>query len=142
MAIAMRLAEEQVRAGAFFVHEHPQTASSWSLPCVQHVAALPGVFQVTFHQCCFGLRAPHSGKPLRKATTLMSNSSAVRRLFEGRRCACQEEHQQIIGSDGGVPLAAHAAHYPPQLCEAFVSAALEHAAVVLPQTPVAAPAAV
>ncbi len=118
---AMEMAKAQVASACYFVLEHPLTASSWNHPTVREVAALPGVSEVVFHQCRFGLRSPH-GSPMRKATKFLTNSPAVMDRFRGKFCTCEQPHKRIMGSEGGSHLAALAALYPPPLCRALAEA--------------------
>ena len=47
--------EYQVRRGKHFLHEHPWTARSWGLECVQRLMEVPGVQLVQGHMCQFGM---------------------------------------------------------------------------------------
>ena len=59
----------QVRAGRYFVHEHPLTATSWKMPEVEEVAQMDGVRVVSVDMCQFGLTvrdAQGQARPARK----------------------------------------------------------------------------
>ena len=45
------LYQEQLNDGRCFLHEHPQFASSWALPCMKELARQPGVAVITADQC-------------------------------------------------------------------------------------------
>eukprot|EP00435_Cladocopium_sp_Y103_P075707 s119_g63.t1 len=103
---AMLLAMKQHRRNRKFCHEHPSGASSWQRPCVLELSSAPGVHLVTFDQCRVGLRTPAGDKPLRKRTTLMTNSLEIQRIFAPLQCNCTEEHGVIQGSQLGFQVSA------------------------------------
>ena len=76
------LYRDQVAAGRYFLHEHPETASSWDERCVKEVCGLPGVDKVVGDQCQFGQEYNH--EPIRKATGWMSNSSETLKVLSLR----------------------------------------------------------
>ena len=47
---------DQIERGMFFLHEHPATASSWSMDVVRELEAHPGVHVVTGDMCRWGMR--------------------------------------------------------------------------------------
>ncbi len=51
---ATSLYREQHEAGRFFLHEHPQAASSWEEESIKGVRELPGVMVITADQCQYG----------------------------------------------------------------------------------------
>ena len=61
----MNCAIHQARDNAIALHEHPNGASSWRLPRVQEFMEL-GAKQVSFDQCCFGLKTPGDGVLMKK----------------------------------------------------------------------------
>ena len=64
------LYELQVKAGRYFLHEHPVQATSWRLPCIQRVLALPGVHTCIGDMCRFGMwLADGEGPGLVRKTT-------------------------------------------------------------------------
>eukprot|EP00435_Cladocopium_sp_Y103_P030894 s1733_g7.t1 len=77
---SMMVADRQVKADRLFCHEHPQGASSWRRQSVTELSSKEQVHLVTFDQCRTGLRTPSGDKPLKKPTTLMTNSTAIREL--------------------------------------------------------------
>ncbi len=69
----------QMRAGRYFMHEHPHTASSWDMPEVLQLAAEYGVDMTTCDMCAFGLtvKDPHGEALAEKRTRIMSNSPEI-----------------------------------------------------------------
>ena len=51
----IKLYEMQWKAGRYFLHEHPDSASSWYEKSVQRLAARQGVMRVVGDQCRYGL---------------------------------------------------------------------------------------
>ena len=51
--VAVDVYEEQIRAGRYFLHEHPLGASSWLDPRVTALQKRNGVFTVSSPMCCF-----------------------------------------------------------------------------------------
>ena len=45
----------QHKAGRYFIHEHPRTASSWREPCVTNVVRTTGTVFTHLDQCMYGL---------------------------------------------------------------------------------------
>ena len=57
----------------YVLHAHPQTASSWSVPCTEHVRQSPMVQSVVAHPCAFG-RTSNDGLgpgPVKKPTATL-----------------------------------------------------------------------
>jgi len=114
---AMEVYEMQLRAGRHFLHEHPQSASSWKEPRVQRLLNDPRVSTTVGHLCQYGMKTRGDDgewKPARKATRFMSTSSAVLRRL-GRKCDKLHVHQHLTGGR-----ASAAAIYPPELCRAIL----------------------
>ena len=44
----------QIKAGRYFLHEHPVAASSWKEICIRKLMDLPGVTRVNGDQCQYG----------------------------------------------------------------------------------------
>ena len=51
-----RLCEIQWREGRYFLHEHPQGASSWQEECIKKLMGKNGVQRVVGDQCMYGLK--------------------------------------------------------------------------------------
>ena len=109
---------KQLKAGRYFLHEHPAQASSWELRELQEVIAQVGVFDVTSHMCAFGMTSidPDDRErrlPVMKPTRFLTNSWCLRGELD-RRCQCTVKHGNLLCGR-----AAAAAIYPGKLCEAI-----------------------
>ena len=116
--LAVEMCIEQCRNKRYFIFEHPRSATSWRLPCLQRLASLPGMRYSDFDMCCFGMTQPQHGieTPVRKPTRIFTNSSAIDGLV-ARRCEGGHAHVPLLG--GG--RAKLAAKYPDLLCDSFLS---------------------
>ena len=87
----MELYAEQVKAGRFFLHEHPAQASSWGEPVVVAITHLPGVEVVIGDQCQVGA-VDMNGGPIKKPTKFNTNcqgiADALTKRCGGRGGAC------------------------------------------------------
>jgi hypothetical protein len=113
----------QVRAGRHFLHEHPETATSWRHPAIVKLRAKPGVDAVVAHMCQFGMTTSTAGggqAPVKKPTRFMSSSPAILEALT-RRCRGDHEHAPLLGGTR----ARDAAVYPPELCSAIAQGAAE-----------------
>ena len=124
MTFVTSLYQDQLEEGRYFLHEHPQWASSWQLKCVTDLLNLPGVERVRGDQCQYGAKAPHGpevGNPVMKPTGFMSNSpevlSALSRRCHGTRglCSSGQPHATCQGS-----ITKEMAKYPRELCRAVL----------------------
>ena len=122
LKFALDVARFMIDTGGYFILEHPTGASSWRLPDVQALIAMPSAYLVAFHQCRFNLRAPISGLPIRKSTRLLTNSSIVASAFDHVYCQCCGPHKTIQGSEGPYKLSKHCEQYPAELCDALLIA--------------------
>ena len=109
----------QVRAGRFFLHEHPATALSWKEEKIMDLLEHPDVDEVVADQCQYGLtsKSPEGDElPVLKPTRFMSNS---RQMLErlSRRCKRDHVHQQLTGGR-----CAAAAFYPLKLVKSILLA--------------------
>ena len=117
------LYRKQIARGAYFLHEHPQGATSWREPCMQAMLQLSGVRRVRCDQCQFGQES-ETGNPVRKATGFMSNAwhllDIINRRCFGRKGFCTRpqggRHQDCLGK-----VARRAAIYSDEMCEAILS---------------------
>ena len=116
------LYRKQVERGAYFLHEHPAFATSWSEPCVIRTLQMKGVSRVRADQCQLGQQTL-DGDPVKKPTGFMSNSQELldelnRRCF-GRNGLCSRPrggvHRQCIGK-----VAQRAAVFQEELCLAIL----------------------
>ena len=72
-----QLYREQIEGGRFFLHEHPEHASSWEVEAIKRILEIPGVSWVGADQCVYGQEVQfgeHCGQPIKKPTGLMSNA--------------------------------------------------------------------
>ncbi len=53
---------EQIQAGGYFLHEHPQWATSWQLPTVEGLLDVNGVERIHADQCQFGAEVQRGGQ--------------------------------------------------------------------------------
>ena len=109
----------QVRRGRYFVHEHPATATSWTLPEVQKLLSHPTVECITSDMCMFGMRAVDAqGRegPVLKPTRWMTNAPRLARHLSRRCKGIHESHVRLLGGNR----AARAARYPPELVEEII----------------------
>jgi len=115
------LYREQVAGRRYFLHEHPEGATSWAESCVVEVGKLAGVQLVVGDQCQFG--QAYGAEPVKKPTAWLSNSPKVLEALghrcEGRGGACSRpgggHHRSCSG-----PVAEAARIYPRQLCAAIL----------------------
>lgn len=114
---------KQVKAGRYFLHEHPAQADSWTESCIQDILGLEGVDSIVMHQCQLG-QCDETGRPVKKPTRWMSNSSCILNRLNlqctGVKGWCsrnveQEKHRPAFGK-----VAKQAAIYPFQLCRAIL----------------------
>ena len=106
-----RLYEHQLRRGAHFVHEHPWSAKSWSMDCVNKLVHNDKVMVAMTDQCRFGLTTVGeygTSGPARKRTGFLSSSWAVIEELEGACNGTHNHHHHLI--DGR---AKGAEVYPP-----------------------------
>ncbi len=120
------LYHEQIKAGRYFVHEHPEWASSWTLPVIQGVLAHATVERVRADQCQYGAHVRHGGllgAPIKKPTGFMTNSPEVLRQLNRR---CRGHGGECSRPQGGHhalcsgKAARDAARYPRGLVRAFI----------------------
>ena len=69
----------QMKAGNYFLHEHPWTARSWELEAMKDITDDPRVKKVRTHMCQFGMTSRREGVgseegPVKKPTGFASNS--------------------------------------------------------------------
>lgn len=122
---SMRAARRQITERRYFAFEHPAGASSWPQQCVEDVAGLPGVEAVTFDQCMLGLTSKVHGIPMRKRTTILTNSPCLAAQLRGHFCDQSHDHQVIQGVEGGVQRSVWAQKYPLGLVSRLVHGSQE-----------------
>ena len=55
LEVAVKACSTQLKSGRTFIFEHPQSASSWEVPCLQQLREHPEVQVIDLDQCMFGL---------------------------------------------------------------------------------------
>lgn len=98
------LYRKQANRGAYFLHEHPAQATSWKMPEIAEVLAIPGVDKVIADQCQLGQQTDQ-GDPPKKPTGFMSNAPEIirelNRRCHGRRGLCSRPrggtHAECLG---------------------------------------------
>ena len=120
LAFCIKLYRLQLAGGRWFLHEHPQAATSWHEQMVDELLQIPGIGKVVGHQCQQGMLVEVDGtlRPIKKPTAWMSNSPAILRRL-GRQCrgtggwcsAYNMAHAVCVKST-----AKAAAIYPLRLC--------------------------
>ena len=110
----------QIHHGRYFLHEHPQSATSWREECVQKILGEEGVTYANADGCQYGL-ASQDGKgrgAARKAAGFMTNAPYVALQLK-KRCpnrTGKNYHRHVI-LEGGRTKPAQV--YPEGLCKAI-----------------------
>ena len=110
----------QIDDGRYFLHEHPDKATSWRQKCVVQVLQREEVDTIVSDQCQYDQK-DNNGQPIKKPTRWMSNAHEVLKSL-GKRCKgrgglCSMGGQHRICSGGR---ARAAAIYPFVLCKAIL----------------------
>ena len=121
-----KLYEIQWREGRYFMHEHPESASSWQEECVKQLLHRHGVVRVVGDQCRYGLTS-HDGRregTARKSTGFLTNSPCIAKRLSLRcpNTTTYKKHDHIILTNGH---AKAAEVYPSGLCRAVCKGLLE-----------------
>ncbi len=85
------LYREHIEDGHYFLHEHPRWATSWKLPEMEKLMAMPGLGLSHADQCQYGAEAQRGtqrGSPILRPTGFMSNSPKVTQSL-AERCEGQ-----------------------------------------------------
>ena len=96
----------------YFLHEHPEGATSWGDACVKRLLARPGVTRVVSAMCVDGMAQEEQGATslVKKPTAFMTNAPEIARRL-GQRCPGGHRHITLVGGR-----AKRAEVYPEQLC--------------------------
>ena len=114
---------EQMRCGRHFLHEHPLTATSWTVDAIKTLAESPLVHSVVAHQCAFGLKSRDKrGEGFAKKPTRFLTSSIELAKTLDRQCPGGHRHVHLVEGR-----ARAAAIYPPGLCKAVCKGTLRQA---------------
>ena len=108
----------QLDQGRHFLHEHPWSARSWGLPCIEKILSHPSVELAQGHMCRFLMTShvEHRGGEVglvKKPTGFMCSSSCIIQELD-RKCTGDHSHVPLVGGR-----AAGAQVYPQALCEAI-----------------------
>jgi hypothetical protein len=115
MEFVVEIYKEQIKGERYFLHEHPDGATSWRLRCMMELKRTEGVMETVADQCMYGLTTWKKGRgraAARKRTRFMTNAECVAEELQ-RRCDGGHEHQPLVGGRAG-----HAQEYPRELCRA------------------------
>jgi hypothetical protein len=118
----MELCQLQHEKNRKFMYEHPRRASSWKLASVMSVAQLPGVSIVHFDMCAVGMKSP-LGAPVRKRTSILTNSDSVVAALQKCQCPKNHIHRKIEGSELGHKMSKWCQVYPEPLVKILAEAA-------------------
>ena len=115
MKFVAKLYKLQLDGGRYFLHEHPQGASSWDLQCMRDITGMERVLKVTAHMCAFGLVSDRNGEQMlvKKATTFATNSPHIAHAL-GQQCSRDHPHAHLLAGRAGP-----AARYTDALCRAI-----------------------
>eukprot|EP00973_Karenia_brevis_P061083 8493537-Karenia_brevis.AAC.1 len=107
----------QIKGGRWFLHEHPASATSWSLRVIRKLEEEVGVKLSVADQCMYDLvtwsKDGNRLLPARKTTKFMSNCEGICMELQ-RRCDGSHEHQALLEGR-----ARYAARYTTELCRAI-----------------------
>ncbi len=112
----------QLKANRYFMHEHPEHATSWGMPEMIELMMQPGVERTSCDMCAYGMTAvDKQGEALaKKGTTVVSNSSEILKRVS-KRCSNSgaardaDKHRHADLCNGG---AKQCQVYPKKFCRA------------------------
>ena len=89
----------QLAEGRHFLHEHPQSASSWKDPWMEALLKHPRVSTTIGHQCMYGLtsKGPDGKEMPSMKPTRFASSSAQMLARLSMKCDQTHKHQQLVG---------------------------------------------
>ena len=119
LMVTCALITYHVKCGGFYIFEHPDKATSWSVPAL---AKLPGETRV-IDQCSVGLQAP-DGLPIRKRTKIKTNIPWLISELSSEKYQCTGDHchATVAGKIDGRKMSTWSQVYPPGLCDVFARA--------------------
>ena len=124
LAWVRHLVEKQHRKGGKSLLENPWTSEAWNTKemamLIEEYGGIDGMKAVKIHQCSLGLCDIDSGKPHKKATAIVTDSSGVQRQFQGKLCHGQHEHQPLEGSNSGGSRTKQAAKWTSAFCRCIL----------------------
>ena len=112
LRFACKLYSLQHEMGAYFLHEHPESATSWGEKPITNLMKLPGVQRVSSDMCVYGMcQEDEEGRALvRKPTVFLTNATGIAQRLK-QKCPGGHRHITLIGGR-----AKRAEIYPDQLC--------------------------
>ena len=115
-----KLYELQWEEGRYFLHEHPQTATSWNEECMTKLLKKVGVQRVVGDQCMYGLKTKDGDKVglAKKRTGFLVNSPCIAQALS-KRCpnTWDKKVHEHIRLESGRTKAAQV--HPPESCHAI-----------------------
>ena len=117
LSFTVSLYRRQLRRGKHFMHEHPQSATSWHEQIVRSLMEDPFTHVVTADQCMYGLETPTKDgltAPARKSTTFLTSSRQLADLLK-TRCDRTHKHQPLVSGR-----CKDAAFYPLKLVQTIL----------------------
>ena len=126
MEICTKLYALQIHHGRYFLHEHPQSATSWREECVQKILGREGVIYVFADQCQYGLvsQDDKGHGAVRKATGFMTNEPYIAlQLQKGCPNRTGKIHHRHVILEGSRTKPAQV--YPEGLCKAICTGLIQ-----------------
>ena len=110
----------QVDNGRYFLHEHPETATSWQESCIRKLFKEHGVERVVEDQCMYGLKSYDGSREglARKCIGFQTNSPCIAKQLS-KRCPNRSGNtvHVHVRLENGRAKEAH--EYPDKLCRAI-----------------------
>ena len=116
MRFAIKLYRLQAENGRWFLHEHPNSATSWKMPEMVNLMKELEITKNVAHMCRYGMYSKDAnglGK-VKKPTGFITNSSYLADQL-GNKCLGGHRHVQLLGGR-----AQACQIYPDKLCRAML----------------------
>jgi len=112
LRFSMMLYRMQMEQGMYFLHEHPDSATSWKDKHVQALLDDPRVHRVRGDMCCFGMYQEKDGEQhlVKKPPGFMTNAPMIAEKLD-QKCDGGHEHVYLLNGR-----AKRAEVYPDELC--------------------------
>ena len=113
-----------MRAGRYFVHGHPRSASSWKVDSIKQLVDSPMVVKAYANMCAFGIITSEDKErvaPVLKPTVFLANSTAVQ-IELSKKCPGCARHVHLVEGN-----ARAAQVYPLALCRAVCRGIVDQA---------------
>ena len=107
----------QYEQGMYYLHEHPQSASSWKLATMTKLIQRTSPEFVVANMCAFGMhdRDHQGGGLVKKPTGFMTNATMIAKKL-AKPCSGDHRHIVLIGHGR----ARRAQVYPNELCKQII----------------------